>query len=31
MSPINFDLSNLREAFPDHFTEEQIARAQTLF
>ncbi len=31
MKPIDFTLGNLRAAFPDNFTEEQIARAQTLF
>ena len=31
MSRIDFKLSNLREAFPQDFTEEQIARGQTLF
>ena len=31
MAELEFDLSNLREAFPEHFTEAQIAKAQTLF
>jgi malate dehydrogenase (oxaloacetate-decarboxylating) len=31
MSKINLTLDNLNEAFPKNFTEEQIARAKTLF
>lgn len=31
MTKIDIRLNNLREAFPDHFTEEQIAKGQTLF
>jgi len=31
MTKIDIKLSNLREAFPDGFTEEQIAKGQTLF
>ncbi|HDR90775.1 MAG TPA: NADP-dependent malic enzyme [candidate division Zixibacteria bacterium] len=31
MTKIDIKLSNLREAFPDSFTEEQIAKGQTLF
>ncbi len=31
MGKIDFQLSNLRKAFPEDFTEEQIAKGQTLF
>lgn len=31
MEKINPDLSNLSKCFPDNFTEEQIAKAQTFF
>lgn len=31
MSPSNLKLENLRELFPDNFTEDQAAQAQTLF
>jgi malate dehydrogenase (oxaloacetate-decarboxylating) len=31
MKKINIDLSNLNEAFPDNFTQEQLAKAKTLF
>lgn len=31
MTKIDIKLSNLRQAFPDGFTEEQIAKGQTLF
>ena len=31
MSKIKLDLSNLNEAFPEDFTQEQIAKAKTLF
>lgn len=31
MEKINPDLSNLNKAFPEHFTQEQIAKAKTLF
>lgn len=31
MGKIDFELSNLRKAFPEDFTEEQIAKGQTLF
>lgn len=31
MKEIKVDLSNLDEAFPDHFTQDQIAKAKTLF
>lgn len=31
MSKINLSLSNLNELFPDNFTQEQIAKAKTLF
>ncbi|MBU0486375.1 MAG: NADP-dependent malic enzyme [Bacteroidetes bacterium] len=31
MKPINLDLSNLNEIFPDNYTQEQIAKAKTLF
>lgn len=31
MEKINLDLSNLHNAFPDDFSDEQIAKAQTLF
>lgn len=31
MKAINLDLKNLNEVFPDNFTQEQIAKAKTLF
>jgi len=31
MEKLKLDLSNLRQSFPDDFTQEQIAKAQTLF
>ncbi|HDP67044.1 MAG TPA: NADP-dependent malic enzyme [Candidatus Marinimicrobia bacterium] len=31
MKAINLDLKNLNEVFPDDFTQEQIAKAKTLF
>lgn len=31
MGKLNLELTDLRKAFPENFTEEQIARAQTLF
>ncbi len=31
MEKISTDLSNLNKAFPDHFSQEQIAKAKTLF
>lgn len=31
MEKINPDLSNLSKCFPDNFTNEQIAKAQTIF
>jgi malate dehydrogenase (oxaloacetate-decarboxylating) len=31
MHDIKLDLSNLSEGFPDHFTPEEVAKAQTLF
>ncbi|MBC8385288.1 MAG: NADP-dependent malic enzyme [Candidatus Cloacimonetes bacterium] len=31
MQNLNMDLSNLNEVFPDHFSNEQIAKAKTLF
>ena len=31
MEKLKLDLSNLRKAFPDDFTQEQIAKAQTVF
>jgi len=31
MEKIQVDLSNLDKAFPEHFTQEQIAKAKTLF
>jgi malate dehydrogenase (oxaloacetate-decarboxylating) len=31
MAKLDFDLSNLRKAFPENFTQAQIARGQTLF
>jgi malate dehydrogenase (oxaloacetate-decarboxylating) len=31
MAKLDFDLSNLRKAFPKNFTEAQIAKGQTLF
>lgn len=31
MEPLKLNLENLRKAFPDEFTQEQIAKAQTLF
>jgi malate dehydrogenase (oxaloacetate-decarboxylating) len=31
MEKIKLDLSNLKNSFPDDFTEEQIAKAQTVF
>jgi malate dehydrogenase (oxaloacetate-decarboxylating) len=31
MEKIKLDLSNLKKAFPDDFTEENIAKAQTIF
>jgi malate dehydrogenase (oxaloacetate-decarboxylating) len=31
MSEIDIKLSNLRQAFPENYTEEQIAKGQTLF
>ncbi len=31
MSKLDLELTDLRKVFPEHFTEEQIAKAQTLF
>ncbi len=31
MKKLNLDLSNLRDVFPEHFTAEQKAKAQTVF
>jgi malate dehydrogenase (oxaloacetate-decarboxylating) len=31
MASINFNLSNLNEIFPEHFNQEQIAKAKTVF
>lgn len=31
MKPISLTLDNLEEAFPDHFTPEQIAKGKTIF
>jgi len=31
MKKIDFELNNLRKAFPENFTEAQIAKGQTLF
>ncbi|MFA4838822.1 MAG: NADP-dependent malic enzyme [Candidatus Neomarinimicrobiota bacterium] len=31
MEKIKLDLSNLNASFPEHFTQEQVARAKTLF
>ena len=31
MKKIKLDLSNLNEVFPDDFSQEQIAKAKTLF